>query len=42
MRVDFSIDGTVGWNEYLAPYMYNGDRSTLDTNTLADGPIRSP
>jgi hypothetical protein len=36
-QVDFLIDGTVKWTEKLNPYYFNGDGSTLDTTTLANG-----
>jgi hypothetical protein len=36
-RVEFAIDGKVLWTEYYAPYVFNGDGSTLDTSTLSDG-----
>src|SRR5262249_40436148 len=38
MRIEFFIDNTLSWTEYVAPYQFNGDPSgTLDTNTLSDG-----
>jgi hypothetical protein len=36
-KVDFFIDGALKWTENIAPYVYNGDGSTLDTKTLTDG-----
>src|ERR671932_1163970 len=36
-RIDFSIDGTQRWTEYLSPYRFNGDSGNLDTRTLSDG-----
>jgi Hypothetical glycosyl hydrolase family 15/Bacterial Ig domain len=35
--VDFYIDGVLKWTEKLAPYVFNGDGSELDTKTLSDG-----
>jgi Hypothetical glycosyl hydrolase family 15/Bacterial Ig domain len=35
--VDFYVDGALKWTERLAPYVFNGDGSTLNTTTLADG-----
>jgi hypothetical protein len=35
--VDFYIDGAVRWTEHITPYVFDGDGSTLDTKTLADG-----
>src|SRR5690242_12981919 len=36
-RIDFLIDGTQRWTEYLSPYRFNGDAGNLDTRTLSDG-----
>jgi hypothetical protein len=35
--VDFYVDGVVKWTEKVAPYVFNGDGSKLDTKTLTDG-----
>jgi hypothetical protein len=38
VRVEFFIDGSHSWTEYVAPYQFNGDPSgTLDTTQLIDG-----
>jgi cell wall-associated NlpC family hydrolase len=36
-RVEFWIDGTLGWTEHSAPYVFGGDGGTWDTTTVADG-----
>jgi hypothetical protein len=36
-RIEFFIDGKLAWTERLLPYVFGGDRRTLDTTTLAPG-----
>ena len=35
--VDFVVDGTVQWTERISPYVFDGDGSQLDTQTLGNG-----
>jgi hypothetical protein len=37
-KVEFSIDNTLRWTEYVSPYQFNGDPGgLLDTKTLSNG-----
>ena len=36
-QVQFYVDGTLGWTESDAPYVFNGDGNKLDTTKLANG-----
>ena len=36
-RVDFAVDGTVGWSQSSGPYAYGGANGTLDTTKLVNG-----
>ena len=38
VKVEFLIDGSVKWTEYVSPYVFDGDGGRLDTTSLADGP----
>jgi hypothetical protein len=36
-RVDFAVDGSTGWSQTVAPYLYGGGKGRLDTTKLANG-----
>ena len=36
-KVDFYVDGQQRWTEENAPFVFHGDKGTLDTTTLPDG-----
>ena len=36
-RIEFSIDGSLRWREFLSPYQFNGAANAFDTSILSDG-----